>query len=99
MISLPGGGKADRASFNRHLSDIAGCNMLKTGAKREPVLQEPPPGVLDHRMVSRTKVELDRCDVCGAGKAVYRPREAQVKVCEGCYARLVREWNGRAGVR
>ena len=28
------------------------------------------------------KVKLGRCDVCGAGKAVYRSREAQAKVCE-----------------
>ncbi|WP_261597712.1 hypothetical protein [Methanoculleus formosensis] len=37
--------------------------------------------------------------VCGTGKAVYRSREAQAKVCEGCYARLVREWNKGEGVR
>jgi len=45
------------------------------------------------------KVEIGRCDVCGEKKAVYRSREAQVKVCEGCYARLVREWNRGEGVR
>ncbi|MFA6672233.1 MAG: hypothetical protein WCS24_06215, partial [Methanoculleus sp.] len=28
------------------------------------------------------KVEIGRCDVCGEKKAVYRSREAQVKVCE-----------------
>jgi hypothetical protein len=44
--------------------------MLKTGAKQEPVLQEPLPGVLDHRMVSRTKVELGRCGACGTGETV-----------------------------
>jgi hypothetical protein len=81
------------------LCDITGCNVLKTGAKREPALQEPLPGVLDHRTFSRTKVEIGRCDVCGTEKAVYRSREAQTKVCEGCYARLVREWNAGAGVR
>ena len=63
MTSPPGGGNADRASFKRHLSGITGCNMLKTGAKREPVLQEPLPGVLEHRTFTRTKVELGRCDV------------------------------------
>jgi len=45
------------------------------------------------------KVEIGRCDVCGEKKAVYRSREAQAKVCDACYARLVREWNGREGVR
>lgn len=52
-----------------------------------------------HRTFARAKVELGRCDVCGTGKAVYRSREAQAKVCEGCYARLVREWNTGEGVR
>ena len=66
---------------------------------RRPAKVQPLPGVLDHRMFTRAKVDLGRCDVCGEKKAVYRSREAQAKVCEGCYARLVREWNGRAGVR
>ena len=46
------------------------------------MLQEPLPGVLDHRTFERVEVELGRCDVCGAGKAIYRSREAQAKVCE-----------------
>ena len=66
---------------------------------RRPRKAQPLPGVLDHRTFSRTKVDLGRCDVCGTGKAVYRSREAQTKVCEGCYTRMVREWNGRVGVR
>ncbi|MDD3934523.1 MAG: hypothetical protein PHP55_11735 [Methanoculleus sp.] len=45
------------------------------------------------------RVELGRCDVCETGKAVYRSREARANLCEGCYSRLVREWNGQAGVR
>lgn len=60
---------------------------------------KPLPGALDHRTFERTKVELGRCDVCGAKKAVYHSREAQTNICERCYARLVREWNGREGVR
>ncbi len=59
----------------------------------------PLSGVLDPRTFARVKVELGRCDVCGTGKAVYRSREAQAKICEGCYARLVREGNARVGVR
>jgi len=58
---------------------------------------QPLPGVLDHRTFERMNVDLGRCDICREKRAVYRSREA--KVCEGCYARLVREWNGRAGVR
>ena len=98
-IRLPVGGNQDQAPQHRPLSGIAGCNPLKTGAKRGSVLQEPLLGVLDHRTFARVKVELGRCDVCGEKKAVYRSREAQAKVCEGCYARLVREWNRGEGVR
>ncbi|WP_067073145.1 hypothetical protein [Methanoculleus horonobensis] len=72
-------------------------DCLKKG--KRPGKVQPLPGVLDHRTFARAKVELGRCDVCGAGKAVYRSREAQAKVCEGCYARLVREWNTGEGVR
>ncbi len=59
----------------------------------------PLPGLLDHRTFERTKVELGRCDSCDAEKAVYRSRTKQANICEGCYARLVRGWNLRAGVR
>ncbi|PKL55955.1 MAG: hypothetical protein CVV35_07190 [Methanomicrobiales archaeon HGW-Methanomicrobiales-6] len=34
------------------------------------------------RTFERVKVEIGRCDICGAGKAVYRSREAQATVCE-----------------
>ena len=56
-------------------------------------------GVLDHRTFSRVRADLGRCDICGKGKTVYRSQEAQAGICEGCYARLVREWNAKAGVR
>jgi energy-coupling factor transporter ATP-binding protein EcfA2 len=59
----------------------------------------PISGVLDPGTFARVKVELGRCDICDSGKAVYRSREAQVGICEGCYARLVREGNAREGVR
>ena len=74
------------------------CYDCLRKAKR-PGKVQPLPGVLDHREFERVKVELGRCDVCGAGKAVYRSREAQANICDQCYARLVREWNGREGVR
>ncbi|MEN6512424.1 hypothetical protein [Methanoculleus sp.] len=74
------------------------CYDCLSKAKR-PGKVQPLPGVLDHREFLRVKVELGRCDLCGTGKAVYRSREAQANICEGCYARLVRERNGRAGVR
>ena len=59
----------------------------------------PLPGVLDPRAFERARVDLGRCDVCKEGRAVYRSREAQANLCEVCYSRLVRERNGRAGVR
>jgi len=59
----------------------------------------PLSGVLDPGTFAREKVELGRCENCGAAKAVYRSREAQTSVCAGCYARLVREGNAREGVR
>jgi hypothetical protein len=55
--------------------------------------------VLDPRTFARVKVDLGRCEICDTGKAVYRSREAQTKICEGCYSRLVREGNAREGVR
>jgi energy-coupling factor transporter ATP-binding protein EcfA2 len=74
------------------------CYDCLRKAKR-PTKVQPLPGVLDHRTFERVRTEIGRCDVCGAGKAVYRSREAQVGICEGCYARLVREWNRGEGVR
>lgn len=74
------------------------CYDCLKKAKR-PGRMQPLPGILDFREFSRVKVDLGRCDLCGTGKAVYRSREAQANICEGCYARLVREWNGREGVR
>ncbi len=72
--------------------------LCSTGATAANSVR-PLSGVLDPRSFARVRVELGRCDVCGAAKAVYRSREAQAKICEGCYARLVREGNARVGVR
>lgn len=75
------------------------CNPLcNTGATVANYVR-PLSGVLDPRTFARVKVELGRCDICDTGKAVYRSREAQTHICEGCYARLVREGNAREGVR
>jgi hypothetical protein len=71
------------------------CYDCLRKAKRSTV--RPLPGVLSPQEFLRAKVELGRCDICREGKAVYRSGEA--KICEGCYSRLVREWNGQAGVR
>ena len=66
---------------------------------KQPAKVQPLPGVLDHRTFSRVRVDIGRCDICNAKRAVYWSREAQAKICDECYARLVREWNAKAGVR
>lgn len=71
------------------------CNTVATAANGV----RPLSGVLDPRSFARVRVEIGRCDICGTAKAVYRSSEAQTKVCEGCYSRLVREGNARVGVR
>ena len=91
-------GRRPTSSVKRGGGGVYLCYDCLKKAKR-PAKVQPLPGVLDHRTFTRTKVELGRCDVCGEKRAVYRSREAHAKVCEGCYARLVREWNGREGVR
>jgi len=93
------GGSLNQTPFSRPPAGIAGCTTLKRDARRGPMPQEPLSGVLDHREFLRVKVELGRCDLCRTGKAVYRSREARTSLCEGCYARLVREGNAREGVR
>lgn len=59
----------------------------------------PLSGVLDPRTFTRVRVELGRCAVCGARKAVYHSQEAQTHICERCYSRLVREGNAKEGIR
>lgn len=58
----------------------------------------PLPGPLDHREFTRTAVQLDRCGICDRCAAEYRCEERRVKICEGCYASLMREWNQDNGV-
>jgi hypothetical protein len=89
-------GKRPTSSVRRGGGEYLCYDCLKK-AKRSKA--QPLPGVLDHRTFERTKVDLGRCDVCKELKAVYRSRETRTSICDQCYARLVREWNGRAGVR
>jgi len=71
-----------------------------TGVKgQKPFRVDPLPGLLDHRDFKRVRVVSSKCDICHEGSAVFRCAEKQVSVCEGCYARMVREWNGEKGVR
>lgn len=74
------------------------CYGCLKAAKR-PAKVQSLPGILDHRLFERMKVDIGRCDICKEKKAVYRSPEARTKICEGCYSRLVREWNRGEGVR
>jgi len=59
----------------------------------------PISGLLDHREFARTTVQLGRCDICDKAAAAYRCIEKQVNICNGCYARLMRGWNQKNGIR
>jgi len=82
------------------------CKEDKTGATvqhppaepKTPGIILPLSGVLDHRHFRRETVSLGRCDCCGEGTAVYHSDEYVMSICEGCYSRLVREWNRGEGV-
>jgi len=70
----------------------------KSAKSEKPFRMDPLPGLLDHRDFVRVKIPLNRCDICLEGIAVFRCAEKQVEVCEGCYARMVREWNEEKGI-
>jgi len=70
----------------------------KGGKNGRPFRIDPLPGLLDHRDFKRVKVVSGRCDVCHKGAAVFRCAEKQIGVCEGCYGKMVREWNDRNGI-
>ena len=72
-------------------------NAVHHGRKSGTI--DPLPGVLDHREFERVNVPSSKCDVCHEGSAVFWCREKRVGICEGCYTKLVREWNGGNGVR
>ena len=76
------------------------CKPVKAGAKvpSRPGKIIPIPGLLDHQDFTRTSVQLGRCGICDQGAAVYRCKDKQVNICEGCYSRLIREWNKEYGI-
>ena len=88
-----------RRDSDEYLCYACFSRARRARAARKPGVVQPLPGVLDHRGFERVKTEMGRCDLCGAAKAVYRSREARTNICEGCYARLVRDWNREEGVR
>ncbi|WFN34948.1 hypothetical protein L1S32_02175 [Methanogenium sp. S4BF] len=63
-----------------------------------PGTTPPLPGILDHTSFHRSSVSLGHCTICGEGAAVYHSREQRASICEGCYARMIREWNKGEGV-
>ena len=78
-----------------------GCHSEKTGVNVQTTkvgCTLPLPGFLDHRDFERSAVILWRCTLCGVGAAVYHSKEQRGSICEGCYARLFREWNRDNGV-
>ena len=76
------------------------CKAVKSSGKvpSRPDGIIPLPGLLDHHEFVRTTVQLGRCGICDQGAAVFRCKEKQVNICEGCYARLIREWNQANGI-
>jgi hypothetical protein len=56
------------------------------------------PGVLEHTEFARVTTDLGRCTGCGEGRAVFRSADGRTRLCEGCYARLVRAWNEGRGI-
>jgi hypothetical protein len=88
-----------RRDSDEYLCYACFSRARRARAPGKPRVVQPLPGVLDHRGFERVKAEIGRCDLCGAAKAVYRSPEARTNLCEGCYARLVRDWNREAGVR
>ncbi|MFA5398512.1 MAG: hypothetical protein WC346_21040, partial [Methanogenium sp.] len=79
-------------------------NRVETGGSggtrkiKSPGTTLPLPTILDHQDFRRSTVSLGHCTLCGNGAAVYHSDNQRASVCEGCYARLVREWNRAEGV-
>jgi hypothetical protein len=104
--STAGPQKSSIASSGLQYNSLLSASICKdvqrrrTGAKREkPFRVDPLPGLLDHRDFVRVKMVSDRCDICQKSSAVFRCAEKNVGVCEGCYARMVREWNEKKGIQ
>jgi len=59
----------------------------KTARKREQAERPPLPGILAIGRMVRISNDIGRCQVCNLGKAVYRDREAGIRICQQCYDR------------
>ncbi len=77
------------------------CNSEKTSVNvqtKKAGRTLPLPGILDHGDFRRSSVSLGHCSICGEGAAVYHSKSQRASICEGCYSRLLREWNKNEGV-
>ncbi|TAJ43622.1 hypothetical protein [Methanofollis fontis] len=97
-ISAEHGERRERAAHLGPLADAAPRNPLKNGGSAERILQDPLPGVLEHAEFTRVSTDLGRCTLCGEGRAVFVSEDRRTRLCEGCYARLVRAWNVQKGI-
>ena len=98
--------KSPIARSGLHYGSLISIGLRKDVQRKEkgvksgkPFRVEPLPGLLDHRDFKRVKVVSSRCDICHTGAAVFWCAEKQIGVCEGCYAKMVREWNREKGVK
>ncbi len=68
------------------------CRKCYDAAVRRARAAAPPlPGVLNLAGMERCTTDIGRCSVCNLGKAAYRDQEADVNLCESCYARESRQ--------
>ncbi|HJX56727.1 MAG TPA: hypothetical protein VJ350_07830 [Methanoregula sp.] len=66
--------------------------------KAEQEASVPLPGMFDISRCERVTAKVGKCSVCGLVKAEWIDRLADVKICEHCYRRGVREDSREAGV-
>jgi len=70
----------------------------KTAVKTEQEASVPLPGTFDISRCERVTAAVGKCSVCGLVRAEWIDRLADVKLCEHCYQRGVRENARGAGV-
>lgn len=74
------------------------CHSKGPQGRGKTAKVSPLPGLLDHREFKRVKVPSSKCDICHEENAVFRCKEMQMGICQGCYSKLLREWHEENGV-
>jgi hypothetical protein len=75
------------------------CQLCYNAAvKAEQEASVPLPGTFEISRCERVTAGVGKCSVCGLVKAEWIDRQADVKLCEHCYRRGVREDAREAGV-